>query len=254
MKNLRVVYILRWRQIKRFFRQKARLIGTICQPLIMLFALSAWFSGIFEAAGQENYMWFLAAGIIAINTMMWSIGSWIDIIRDKEFWFIKEYLVSPNRRIYIMIWRTLWWATTWFLQWLMLLIIMLLFWWIWFPWIWWILVTILFMIWVSILFSSLWIIIASLIPDFQWFQLINNFLIMPLMMLSWAMYPLDTAATWLQWVARFDPLAYWVDGMRWALAWNSFFWMWMTVVVLLVLMILFIIIGWYTFNRMKADS
>ena len=153
-----------------------------------------------------------------------------------------------------MIWRTLWWATTWFLQWLMLLIIMLLFWWISFPWIWWIIVTILFMMWVSILFAALWIIIASLIPDFQWFQLINNFLIMPLMMLSWAMYPLDTAATWLQWVARFDPLAYWVDWMRRALAWNSFFWMGMTVWVLLVLMLIFIIIWWFTFNRMKADS
>ena len=254
MKNLRVIYILRWRQIKRFFRQKARLIWTICQPLIMLFALSAWFSGIFEAAGQENYMSFLAAGIIAINTMMGSLSSWIDIIRDKEFWFIKEYLVSPNRRIYIMIWRTLWWATTWFLQWLMLLVIMLLFWWIDSPGIWWLIVAILFMIWVSVIFAALWIIIASLIPDFQWFQLINNFLIMPLMMLSWSMYPLDTAATWLQRVARFDPLAYWVDWMRRALAWNSFFWMWMTVGVLLALMLIFTIIWWYTFSRMKADS
>ena len=153
-----------------------------------------------------------------------------------------------------MIWRTLWWATTWFLQWLMLLVILLIFWWISFPWIWWIIVAILFMIWVSILFAALWIIIASLIPDFQGFQLINNFLIMPLMMLSWAMYPLDTAATWLQRVARFDPLAYWVDWMRWALTWNSFFWMWMTTWILWLLMVAFIIIWWFTFNRMKADS
>jgi hypothetical protein len=42
--------------------------------------------------------------------------------------------------------------------------------------------------------------------------------------------------------------------MRRALTWNSFFWMWMTVGVLLVLMIVFIIIWWFTFNRMKADS
>lgn len=254
MKNLRVIYILRRRQVKRFFRKKARLIWTIGQPLIMLFALSAGFSAIFEAAWQENYMWFLAAWIIAINTMMGSLASWIDIIRDKELWFMKECLVSPNRRIFIMIWRTLWWATTWFLQWLMLLVILLLFWWISFPWIWWIAVAIVFMICVSILFAALWIIIASLIPDFQWFQLINNFLIMPLMMLSWAMYPLDTAAKWLQRVASFDPLAYWVDWIRWALTWNSFFWMGMTVGVSAILMILFIIIWWFTFNRMKADN
>jgi hypothetical protein len=38
------------------------------------------------------------------------------------------------------------------------------------------------------------------------------------------------------------------------LTWNSFFWMWMTVWVLLVLMIIFIIIGWFTFNKMKADN
>ena len=254
MKKLMVIYILWRRQVKRFFRKKARLIWTIWQPLIMLFALSAWFSWIFEAAWQDNYMWFLAAGIIAINTMMWSLASWIDIIRDKELWFMKECLVSPNRRILIMIGRTLWWATTWFLQWLMLLIILLIFWWISFPWIWWIITVVLFMMWISILFAALWIIIASLIPDFQWFQLINNFLIMPLMMLSWAMYPLDTAATWLQWVASFDPLAYWVDGIRWALTWNSFFWMWTTVGVSAILMVLFIVIWWFTFNKMKADS
>ena len=70
----------------------------------------------------------------------------------------------------------------------------------------------------------------------------------------WSNVPTNTAANWLQRVARFDPLAYWVDWMRRALSSNSFFWMWTNVIVLWIMMILFIIIGWYTFNKMKADN
>jgi ABC-2 type transport system permease protein len=71
--------------VKKFFRKKSRLIGALGQPLLMLFAFSAGFSGIFSQAGQGEYLPFLSGGIIAITTMMSSLMSGIDIIRDREF-------------------------------------------------------------------------------------------------------------------------------------------------------------------------
>ena len=43
----------------------------------------------FEATGQEDYFTFVVAGVVAVNTMMSSFGSGFELIRDKEFWFIK---------------------------------------------------------------------------------------------------------------------------------------------------------------------
>jgi ABC-2 type transport system permease protein len=67
------------------------------------------------------------------------------------------------------------------------------------------------MILLAFLFTAFGIIIASLFSDFQGFQLIMTFLIMPLMFLSGAMFPLSTTPIWLQQIAKFNPLSYAVD-------------------------------------------
>ena len=111
-----------------------------------------------------------------------------------------------------------------------------------------------FMILLSFLFTAFGIILASLLPDFQGFQLIMNFLIMPLMLLSGAMFPLHTTPVRLQWIATFNPLSYAVDGIRWALTGQYYFLPWLSLVVLVGLMVLFLVLGAYFFSRMKADD
>ena len=110
------------------------------------------------------------------------------------------------------------------------------------------------MILLSFLFTAFGIIIASLLPDFQGFQLVMNFLIMPLMFLSGAMFPLHTTPLWLQWIAKFNPLSYAVDGIRRALTGQHFFSPWISFVVLTGLMIALFILGAYFFSKMKADN
>ena len=111
-----------------------------------------------------------------------------------------------------------------------------------------------FMVLLSFLFTAFGIIIASLLPDFQGFQLIMNFLIMPLMFLSGAMFPLHTTPVWLQWIAKFNPLSYAVDGIRRALTGQQYFSPWVAFVVLFGLMVVLLALGAYFFSRMKADS
>jgi ABC-2 type transport system permease protein len=111
-----------------------------------------------------------------------------------------------------------------------------------------------YMVLLSFLFTAFGIIIASLLPDFQGFQLIMNFLIMPLMFLSGAMFPLHTTPVWLQRIAKFNPLSYAVDGIRRALTGQHYFSPWFAFVVLAGLMVVLLMLGAYFFSRMKADS
>lgn len=219
----------------------------------MLFAFWAGFAGIFAQAGEGNYLAFLSGGIIAITTMMSSLMSGIDIIWDKELWFMKEILVSPASRLSVMIGRVLWWATTGLFQgWIVLLLCLFVG--VDFSAVISIAAAVGFMILLAFLFTAIGIIIASLLPDFQGFQLIMNFLIMPLMMLSGAMFPLSTTPVWLQRIAKFNPLSYAVDGIRRALTGQNYFSPWISFVVLAGLMIILLILGAYFFSKMKADN
>ena len=105
------IYILWLRQIKRYLRSRSRIIGSLGQPVLFLFALGFGFGPIFQKAGQGNYIQFLAPGIIAMSILFTSIFNGIEIIWDRQFGFLKETLVAPVSRIEIMLGRTLGGAT-----------------------------------------------------------------------------------------------------------------------------------------------
>jgi len=67
---------------------------------------------------------------------------------------------------------------------------------------------------IAILFSALGVAIGSSLQDMQGFQLIMNFLVLPIYFLSGALFPLKGLGVILKWVTRIDPLAYGIDGMR----------------------------------------
>ena len=69
----------------------------------------------------------------------------------------------------------------------------------------------------AIVFAALGTAIGSTLQDMQGFQLIMNFLVMPIFFLSGALFPLDNLPTALTVATRLDPLSYGVDGLRGAL-------------------------------------
>ncbi|MFU8794778.1 MAG: ABC transporter permease, partial [Dethiobacteria bacterium] len=183
-----VIYILWIRQLKRYFRSKARIIGALGQPLLFLFAFGFGFGPVFERAGEGDYMQFLVPGIIAMSTLFTSMFNGIEIIWDRQFGFLKETLVAPVSRVTIMVGRTLGGATVAIIQGLIVLSIALLigfriasplglF------------TALLFMFLIATLFTALGTAIASLLEDMHGFQLIMNFLVMPLFFLSGALFP-----------------------------------------------------------------
>lgn len=244
------IYILWLRQLKRYLRSKPRIIAALGQPLLFLVALGFGFGPIFQRAGQGNYIQFLAPGVIAMTILFTAVFSGIELIWDRQFGFLKETLVAPVPRILVMIGRTLGGATVAMLQGLIVIVICLI---AGFR------VTnfhalpeaILVMMLVSIMFTALGTAIASVLSDFQGFQLIMNFLVMPIFFLSGALFPLTNLPALLNVIATVDPLSYGVDGLRSALIGVAHFGLPLDLAVLSVIAALLLGTGSVLFSRIQ---
>lgn len=248
---MNTVYILWLRQIKRHFRSRSRVIGSLGQPLLFLLALNFGFGPIYERAGGGNYIQFLAPGVIATSILLTGILSGIETISDKQFGFLKETLVAPVSRFNIMIGRTLGGATVATLQGIIVLLISFftgfkignIF---MFP------LGLIFMFLIALLFSALGTVIASVFDDMQGFQLIMNFLIMPLFFLSGALFPLQELPQSLRIVAGINPLSYAVDGLRGTLVNGSHIGLALDFSVLVSIIFILISVGSYFFSKIEA--
>ncbi len=244
------IYILWLRQLKRYFRSKARMIGSIGQPVLFLVALGFGFGPIFQRAGGGNYLEFLAPGVIAMGILFTAVFMGIEIIWDKQFGFLKETLVAPVSRMSIMLGRTLGGATVALAQGILVFLIA---WSIGFrPSFSLFLVAFVFMIMIAVLFTGIGTAIASVVDDMQGFPLIMNFLVMPTFFLSGALFPLRGLPEAITIVARLDPLSYGIDGLRAALVPGSLqFGFWMDFWVLGGFTLFILLVGAYLFSKIE---
>jgi ABC-2 type transport system permease protein len=244
------IYILWLREVKRYLRSRAQIIASLGQPLLYLLVLGFGLGPVFEKSGQGSYLQFVAPGVIGMGILFTSIFSGIGLLWDRQFGFLKETLVAPVPRLYIMIGRTLGGATIAMLQGTLLLIVCLL---AGFrphqaallP------VALLFMAMIAIVFAALGTAIGSTLRDMQGFQLIMNFLVMPIFFLSGALFPLTNLPAALAAATRLDPLSYGIDGLRGAFIGLSHFGMTLDLSVLAVVAAGFMVLGAYSFSRIQ---
>jgi ABC-2 type transport system permease protein len=249
-KRMTTIYILWLRQLKRYSRSKARIVGSLGQPLLFLVALGFGMGRIYRQAGEGDYINFLAPGIIAMGIIFTVTFSGIEIIWDRQFGFLKETLVAPTSRINIMLGRTLGGATIAACQGLIILGISLF---VGFrpqfsalmPF------SLIFIFLIALLFTALGTAIASLMEDFHGFQLIINFLIMPLFFLSGALFPLQGLPKPFQIVTALNPLSYGIDGIREALINTHHFGIATDLAVLGSVTALILTIGSYLFSKIQ---
>ena len=247
---MNTIYIMWLRELKRYFRSKSRMIGSLGQPLLFLLALGYGLGSVFQAAGQGSYFQFLGPGIIGMSIIFSAIFSGIQIIWDRQFGFLKETLVAPVSRLNIMVGRTLGGATVATFQGIIVLIIATLF--GFHPYSWALVpVAILYMLLVALLFTALGTGIASLLEDMQGFQLIMNFLVMPLFFLSGALFPLSGLPAVLSVLTKIDPLSYGIDAFRAILVNLSTFGLALDTTVLALVTALFLGIGAWLFSRIE---
>lgn len=247
---MKEIYILWLRQIKRYLRSKPRIVGSLGQPLLFLVALGFGFGPIYQKAGGGNYLEFLAPGIISMSILFTAVFSGIEIIWDRQFGFLKETLVAPIPRLNIMIGRTLGGATVAMLQGVIVFLISILIGFrpanlALFP------LALLFMFLIALFFTGLGTAIASVLEDMQGFQLIMNFLVMPLFFLSGALFPLQGLPKTLRLISSANPLSYGVDGLRGTLVNGAHFGLPTDLLVLGVITIVILAIGSYLFSKIQ---
>jgi ABC-2 type transport system permease protein len=106
---------------------------------------------------------------------------------------------------------------------------------------------------IAIFFSGLGLTIASKMKDLQGFQLIMNFLIMPIFFLSGALFPLSNLPPVIYFISRIDPLTYGVDGLRGAIAGINTFGVYSDLATIFALSALICIIGTVLFSGIEAS-
>lgn len=247
---MKAIYTLWKRQVIKYFRSRSRIVGSLAQPLLYLLAFGYGFGSIYSKAGQGNYIQFLAPGIVAMSVLFTAIFSGIEIIWDRQFGFLKETLVAPVSRFYIMLGRTLGGATVSTFQGLIVLILSMF---VGFkftnylhiP------LAILFMFLIALLFTALGTAIASVLQDMQGFQLIMNFLIMPIFFLSGSLFPLNNLPSAIVIVTRINPMTYGIDGLRGTLGGVAQFGIGLDFLILGSITLLFLSIGSYLFSKIQ---
>jgi ABC-2 type transport system permease protein len=248
---VRAIYILWLRELKRYSRSRAQIVASLGQPLLYLLALGFGLGPVFQQAGRGSYLQFVAPGVIGMSVLFSSIFSGIGLLWDRQFGFLKETLVAPVPRLHIMIGKTLGGATVSVIQGTMVLIICLL---AGFrpsnagtiP------VAFAFMVLICIVFAALGTAIGSSLQNMQGFQLIMNFLVMPIYFLSGALFPLTNLPKVLAVITRLDPLTYGIDGLRGAFIGVSAFGAATDFAVLISVAVVFTVLGAYRFSKIQV--
>ena len=243
---MHAIFILWLREIKKYSRSRAQIVASLGQPLLYLLVLGFGLGPVFQKSGNGSYLQFVAPGVIGMTVLFTSVFSGIALLFDRQFGFLKETLVAPVPRIRIMIGRTLGGATVAMLQGTLIFVVCLIagfrpvslaaiplgF---------------VLMALIAIVFAALGTAIGSGLQDMQGFQLIMNFLVLPIFFLSGALFPLTNIPTALKFVTRLDPLSYGVDGLRGALSGLTQFGFATNLITLAVIAVALLILGAWRF-------
>ena len=247
------IYVLWLREMKRFFRAKSRIFGTVAMPLFFLLFLGMGFKRIPVPGISEGveYLRYLVPGIIGMNLLFSSTFGGLSVLWDREFGFLKEIMVAPVSRVSIVIGRISGGVTTALIQGFFILGVTSLFgfriksflslg------------MAFVFMLLISVAFLGLGLIFASKMKDMQGFSMVMNFVIFPLFFLSGAIFPVENFPTWLRYISHLDPLKYGVDGLRGVLAGISSYSILFNFVMMVGLAMLMILLGAYFFEKSES--
>ena len=227
------------------------MIGSHGQPILILLALGFGLAPTIARAGRGDYVQFLAPGIVTMGILFTAVFSGIEIVFDRQFGFLKETLVAPVSRIDIVLGRTLGAATVAFIQGSIVLLVclaagfrpahpLLL------P------LALLFMALIAVMCTAIGTVFGSVLQDMQGFQLIMNFIVLPLFFFSSALFPLPDLPGAVRLAVRLNPLSYGVDGLRGALNGGFAFGAATDFAVLGLLAVILLGIGAYLFSKIEV--
>ena len=202
------------REIVRFVRQRSRIIGAFGQPVLFWLLLGSGFGRNFRYAGGggEDYLEYFYPGIIAMVVLFTAIFSTFAVVDDRKARFLQGVLAAPVPRSAIVMGQVMGGATLALLQGVLLLIATPLagvpltleaa------------LASVLVMGLIGFALTALGLLLAWRIESTQGFHSIMNLLLIPLWLLSGAVFPVAGAHPLIGLVMQVNPLTYGVAALR----------------------------------------
>ena len=202
-----------WREVRGFYRQRSRVIAALATPLLFWLVLGSGFGQSIRSGGNSSgYLEFFFPGTVTLVVLFTAIFANISVIEDRREGFLLSVLVAPIPRLAMVLGKVLGATTVGLIQGLLLLPLAPL------------LGLSLSLARVPAMVAMIFLLAFGLTTlgfCFAWqlnsvsgFHSVMNTLLMPMWLLSGALFPLDGASTWIRWVMLVNPLTYGVSGLR----------------------------------------
>jgi ABC-2 type transport system permease protein len=212
MRMLNQLFGLYTREIKNTYRNPAIIVVSIVQPLLWI----VFFGSSFSSAPRlflesffhtDNYLAFLLSGQLSTSMLFVGMFSSLSLIQDKKSGYLRRIMVTPTRNFVIFLAKVLGASTRGMFQVpIVFLGVMLLgvvmpeplglitF------------VVALFLL--SLGLSSIYLLITMKSSDWQIPTVVSNFINLPLMFSSTALFPKENFPPWMQVISNINPVSY----------------------------------------------
>jgi ABC-2 type transport system permease protein len=204
-----------WREIVRFYRQRARVVGVIASPLLFWLVIGSGFGTSFRSngtAGGQHYLDYFFPGALIMIVLFTAIFTMMSVIEDRKEGFLLSVLVAPVSRSVLVLGKVLGGATLATAQGLIFLVFApalgvhftlasfgL---------------TVLAIFLVAFSLTALGFIIAWPMDSTAGFHAVINLFLIPLWLLSGSLFPLSGASIWIRLLMRINPLTYGTEALR----------------------------------------
>lgn len=211
-----------WREVVRFYRQPSRVIGGLASPLLFWGLIGSGLGTSFRnpaGGGEMKYLEYFFPGTLTLILLFTAIFSTVSVIEDRREGFLQAVLVAPISRASMVLAKILGGTTLAAMQGFMFLLLLpaagirptLIG----------LVLTVIVVLMASFAMTGLGFLVAWPMESTQGFHSIMNLFLIPMWLLSGALFPAEGAATPIRWVMRANPLSYAIDGLRTTMYWNS---------------------------------
>ncbi|NVJ28423.1 ABC transporter permease [Myxococcus sp. AM011] len=211
------VRVLMARDVVRFFRQPSRVVGALAQPILFWFVIGSGFAGSFRVEGARGlgYQQFFFPGVVTMVLLFSAIFATITVIEDRREGFLQAVLAGPGSRLAVVLGKALGSSAIALMQASLFLLLAplagvsaatvnlpLLF---------------AVMVLSALALTGMGMSLAWWVRSSAGYHAVMSIVLLPMWVLSGAMFPLKGAGTWLSWVMVVNPMRFSVEGVRRAL-------------------------------------